>query len=54
MNRVMGMRRSRWFVTTLLLVAAVAIGGSRASGQMRYWSGQNVVPVFEGWERNGQ
>jgi len=52
MNRVMGMRRSRWFVTSLLLVAGIAIGGSRAGGQMRYWSGQNVVPVFEGWERN--
>ncbi|HZT78313.1 MAG TPA: hypothetical protein VFA27_16785 [Vicinamibacterales bacterium] len=30
-------------------VAAIAV----ASAQVRYTSGQNVVPVFEGWERNG-
>jgi hypothetical protein len=23
-----------------------------SAGQFFYWSGQNVVPVFEGWERN--
>jgi hypothetical protein len=47
----MGIKRSRWFVTVLLLAGSVAFAG-RVNGQMRYWSGQNVVPVFEGWERN--
>jgi len=51
MNRVIGRRRARW-VLTLLGVVVCASFASRASGQMRYWSGQNVVPVFEGWERN--
>jgi hypothetical protein len=40
---------------TVALVLAGAFlwaGAGRASGQLRYWSGQNVVPVFEGWERN--
>ena len=45
-------RRSRSLATILLLVFWVAFTGRRASGQFRYWSGQNVVPVFEGWERN--
>src|SRR5262245_33479532 len=45
-------RRSRWLVTVLLLVCGVALTGRGVSGQFRYWSGQNVVPVFEGWERN--
>jgi hypothetical protein len=45
-------RRSRWLVTVLVLVVCVSFAGRRASGQFRYWSGQNVVPVFEGWERN--
>jgi hypothetical protein len=31
---------------------AVLFGTVSIAGQMRYWSGLNVVPVFEGWERN--
>lgn len=34
------------------LSLAVLLGSTMGSAQMRYWSGQNVVPVFEGWERN--
>ena len=34
-------------------IAACALAGSStARAQVRYASGQNVVPVFEGWERN--
>lgn len=43
--------QSRW--TRYCSVLAVVFAGvSLTAGQMRYWSGQNVVPVFEGWERN--
>ena len=38
-------------VTVVVLVVCVSFA-SRVSGQFRYWSGQNVVPVFEGWERS--
>jgi hypothetical protein len=31
---------------------AVLLAGVRAPAQTRYASGQDVVPVFEGWERN--
>ena len=31
----------------------VGHGFSRAEAQVRYATGQDVVPVFEGWERNG-
>lgn len=34
--------------SALLLVAVSAV----AAGQLHYSSGQNVVPVFEGWEQN--
>ena len=34
------------------LSLAVLCGATMGRAQMRYWSGQNVVPVFEGWERN--
>jgi hypothetical protein len=37
------------WVLALALVVAVA---TDARGQMKYARGQNVVPVFEGWERN--
>jgi hypothetical protein len=36
---------SAFFATALCFVVSV-------SGQVRYATGQNVVPVFEGWERN--
>ena len=31
----------------------VLANAARSGGQIRYARGQNVVPVFEGWERNG-
>ena len=34
------------------LLAFVLALGTSASAQVRYASGQNVVPVFEGWHRN--
>jgi len=34
------------------LLAALLIGGGVLSAQTHYASGQNVVPVFEGWEKN--
>src|SRR3954466_2053930 len=44
---------SRSRVAVLAGVALlVAITGARPATQVRYASGQNVVPVFEGWERN--
>jgi hypothetical protein len=54
------MRIHRLRSRTLLLVVALLLLGSAGSraqigqqlGQIRYNSGQNVVPVFEGWERN--
>ena len=33
-------------------VAAVLLAGAAAEGQTRWLGGQNVQPVFEGWERN--
>jgi hypothetical protein len=44
-------KHSRRTVYVLSFVVVFA-GMSVTAGQMRYWSGQNVVPVFEGWERN--
>ena len=34
------------------VVLVVLFRAAAASAQVRYASGQNVVPVFEGWERN--
>lgn len=34
------------------MVLSLALSPSADAQQMRYMSGQNVVPVFEGWERN--
>jgi hypothetical protein len=40
-------------VAVLAAVAfLVVISGPRSATQVRYASNQNVVPVFEGWERN--
>ena len=39
-------------VPTAIALALLAISGERATGQLQYSSGQNVAPVFEGWERN--
>jgi len=38
---------------TLAVASAIMLfAGGIVSGQLLYTSGQNVVPVFEGWERN--
>jgi hypothetical protein len=39
-------------VTCGAAAIALASVGRPAAQQFHYWSGQNVVPVFEGWERN--
>jgi hypothetical protein len=36
----------------ILVAAVLVIGVHGSSGQVRHVSGQNVAPVFEGWERN--
>ena len=43
------MRSLRAVLTAALLLA---VGSHVVGGQLVYSSGQNVVPVFEGWERN--
>jgi hypothetical protein len=47
--------RPSWMSLALILVVgAVALSG-QVPGQLpgvKYYSGQNVVPVFEGWEKN--
>jgi hypothetical protein len=43
--------RYRWVVYCVALIALTS-AGRPAAQQFHYWSGQNVVPVFEGWERN--
>ena len=51
----MGRRRSRWpgIVSALVLLAVVAgLVAVPGSAQQRWLRGQNVQPVFEGWERN--
>ena len=45
-------RRRAFSVSTSSLLAALFLAPSFAAAQIRYASGQNVVPVFEGWERN--
>jgi hypothetical protein len=42
---------SRHAVWALALALVVAVA-TDARGQMKYARGQNVVPIFEGWERN--
>lgn len=43
--------RLRWTVIAVLF-GIPAVIASLEAGQFRYWSGQTVAPVFEGWERN--
>lgn len=45
-------RVSRWSLVGLLSVVLVLLASDHAPAQTRYAAGQNVVPVFEGWERN--
>lgn len=46
----MNHRAFRW--TALASALSVLVLPPRIEGQVRYASGQNVVPVFEGWEHN--
>jgi len=41
----------RFVVSTMLATAMLARDGYMAAGQLAYSRGQNVAPVFEGWER---
>src|SRR5450631_3631952 len=41
--------RGFWFCATLLLVSGMGTG---LNAQVQYARGQNVAPVYEGWERN--
>jgi hypothetical protein len=41
-----------WVSWCGLATALLLAGASRIGAQARYASGQNIVPVFEGWERN--
>ena len=43
-----GTRLSVWALASLLVLATAI----EAKAQLRYDRGQNVAPVFEGWERN--
>jgi hypothetical protein len=36
----------------LVAVVCLCLNGARGRAQIHYDTGQNVVPVFEGWERN--
>jgi hypothetical protein len=53
MRRISSSNSSSRIVLTAIVAAALATAGVSLSSQTRYASGQNVVPVFEGWERNG-
>lgn len=44
--------RRGWVACCGAAVIALTSFSSLAAQHLRYWSGQNVVPVFEGWERN--
>src|SRR3954463_9495838 len=43
------LRNITWLLYSL---AVVSVSVSRVDGQIPYASGQNVVPVYEGWEKN--
>ena len=43
---------SRSTFCALVVGAALATAGVSSAQRMTYNVGQNVVPVFEGWERN--
>jgi hypothetical protein len=46
------MRIRKLLLMSVFVGAAVLIGTDGADAQPRYERGQNVAPVFEGWERN--
>ena len=43
---------SSWSFVALAAILLLVLPASWAASQVRYASGQDVVPVFEGWERN--
>ena len=46
-------RRTVFLIPLIFAISAVsAVSSGRVSAQVRYATGQDVVPVFEGWERN--
>jgi len=47
------LRHGVFRISTSSILAALFLAPSAAAPQIHYASGQNVVPVFEGWERNG-
>jgi len=48
----MGWYRARWYWAACAAVLLAGAGGVRVSAQVQYARGQNVAPVFEGWEHN--
>src|SRR5688572_21787488 len=44
--------RGRVWAFVALGLVALSLAALGASGQITYSSGQNVAPVFEGWEEN--
>lgn len=46
------LRQSRPYGTLLLWLGLFSLLAVSATGQQRYVRGQNVQPVFEGWDRN--
>src|ERR1700686_431313 len=38
--------------STAIVAVLVLTGAARSGAQIKYAAGQNVVPVYEGWERN--
>ena len=52
------LRRTIYFLGLILVMAAAGSQSGRSSqidygyNQVTYAKGQNVVPIFEGWERN--
>jgi hypothetical protein len=43
---------ARWGAGALVIAALATMPGRSGAQQIPYGSGQNVAPVFEGWERN--
>ncbi len=52
MGRRLMLRESQSRVAVCVAVLVAALIGSTASAQERWSRGQNIQPVFEGWERN--
>ena len=46
------LRRQQWVAYCGAIAIAFVSVSRPGAQQFHYWSGQNVVPVFEGWEKN--